>query len=264
MIWNPFKKKSWTDLGNDIQHTVVDPVVDAGQKAVDTVTKTTNDVAKTLNKTADQIKAESDKAVNDMNKIVLTASKQTAQGINDAVKGTKWATKEFTGGLNVAGKYCDQGLVKVEQGLVEIGKYLNEYACNIAVGGILTGAFTATLNNPETEAETTAMFAPVSTATAVAMAQGAVKETAIRAVCATASASFVEILWAVPEIKNAIGAKNKDALIGACSFVMQSAIVESPWAWLTPQTASICFAGIVAFIIGDLACDGTLPGGYKV
>lgn len=35
---------------------------------------------------------------------------------------------------------------------------------------------------------------------------------------------------------------------------------DSPYAFLTPQTASLAVAGIVSFIVSSLICDGTLPG----
>jgi hypothetical protein len=37
-------------------------------------------------------------------------------------------------------------------------------------------------------------------------------------------------------------------------------VQSSPWALLSPQTASVAVAGLVGYVVSSLVCDGTLPG----
>lgn len=274
MGWNPFKKSSWKKAGDAIVDTAKkagDAVVDTANKVVDTVVDTANTVAKTsqdvvndaakaLNKTADQVNKEVNNTINTINKTVLKpAEKATADSLNEAAKAAKIAGNEFNAGMNIAGDALQTAGKETLEGLVAAGKYLEQYACNIAIGGALTGAFAATLNNPATEAETTAMFAPLSTATIAAMATGAASEVAVRTACSACSEFMVDIVWNIPDVKNTVGSKNKDTLVAVIATLMQLTVTKSPYAMISPQTASITVAGIVSFVVASLVCDGKLP-----
>ena len=179
--------------------------------------------------------------------------------LGDAAAAVNLAVDEFEAGCVVAAVAIEAGAVKVEQGLVEIGEYLESHACNIALGGLITGAFAGMLNNPATEAETTAMFAPLSAATAATMVASAVEEVAYRAVSATIASAMVEVVWVIPEVRKGVG-KSKDTLVASVAFLIQCMVQTTPWALLSPQTASVAVAGLVGYVVSSLVCDGTLPG----
>lgn len=274
MGWNPFKKKSWTDLGKKIVDTgkdagnaIVDTANDVAKVVTDTantVAKTTvdvaNDCAKTLNKTAQQVEAEANKAIKTINNQVLQPAEQaTVDAYNDAAKTANYASDEFVAGLKTAGSAIETGAVVVGESLVEAGEYIAEHACTIGVSSAITGAFAATLNNPATEGETCAMFAPMCSATAVAMAQGALTRAVIMTQCNACSSFLVDMIWHIPDVRKGVGDKHKDDLIAAITFVMSQAVIKTPYAWLSPQTASLMLSGIVGYIASNLICTGKLP-----
>ena len=239
-------------------------VIDATNAVIAEATTITNDAIKQtstiLNETADEIVNGTNADIETLNETVLEPVHQASvDALNNAAEAAKIAGDDFNAGLKVAAQAIEKGAVQVEEGLVAIGEYLSSHACSMALGAALTGAFAATLNNPETEAETTAMFAPMSVAVAQKMIVGAAEDVACAAVCRTVAASMVEIVWVIPEVKKGVGG-HKDDLIGAVAFTMSMVIDDSPYAFLSPQTASLAVAGIVSFIVSSLVCDGTLPG----
>lgn len=270
MGFNPFKKSSWkkvgksiTDGAKDVGNAVVDAAKDVGKAftdATDTVEDVVNDCAKTLNKTADQIAKESTKAINDINKTVLKPAEQAAvDTYNDAAKKANYASDEFVAGLKTAGSAVEDGAVMVGESLVEVGEYLAENACLIGVSSAITGAFAASLNNPATEGETCAMFAPMCAATATAMAKGALERTVVMSSCNACASFLVDMIWNIPDVRKGVGEKHKDDLIAAITFVMSQAVIKTPYAWLSPQTASLMLSGIVGYIASNLICTGKLP-----
>jgi len=266
--------KAFKDAGNAIVDTgkkAADTVVDTAnqvaketEKAANTVAKTTvdvvNDAGKALNKTAAQIEAEANKAIKDINKQVLQPATQAAvDSYNDAAKAANYASDEFTAGLKTAGSAIEDGAVMVGDSLVYLGEYIAEHACLIGVSAAITGSFAASLNNPATEGETCAMFAPMCSATAVAMAQGALTRAVVMTQCNACSAFLVDMIWNIPDVKKGVGEKHKEDLVAAITFVMSQAVIKTPYAWLSPQTASIMLSGIVGYIVSELVCTGKLP-----
>ena len=248
----------------DAANKAAQDVIDATNAVIAEATTITNDAIKQtstiLNQTADEIVDGTNAAIATLNNTVLEPVQQASvDALNDAAEAAKIASDEFAAGAKVAAAAIEDSALQVEEGLVAIGEYLSSHACSMALGAALTGAFAATLNNPETEAETTAMFAPMSVAVAQKMIVGAAEDVACAAACRTVAASMVEIVWVIPEVKKGVGG-HKDDLIGAVAFTMSMVIDDSPYAFLSPQTASLAVAGIVSFIVSSLVCDGTLPG----
>jgi len=277
MGWNPFKKKSWTDVGNtivsgttDVGNTVADTATDVANTVADgtvdaanTVAQGTVDAANTVADTATDAynataKATTD-AINTINSQVLRpATQSTVDSWNKAAQGAQIGCDEFTAGCVTAGLAFEAGAEAVGKDLVAMGEYLAENICTITVSAAISGAFAATLNNPATEEETTAMFAPLCAETAAAAAAGAVDQAVIATECHAVCAYFVEILWAIPDVREGVGG-NKDALIGALAALLGLAISEAPWAYVSPQTASLVVAGLVGYVTASLCCTGKLP-----
>jgi hypothetical protein len=103
------------------------------------------------------------------------------------------------------------------------------------------------------------MFTPLSAATAATMVASAVEEIAYRAVSATIASAMVEVVWVIPEVRKGVG-KSKDTLVASVAFLVQCMVQTTPWALLSPQTASVAVAGLVGYVVSSLVCDGTLPG----
>ena len=256
MGWNPFKKSSWKQVGN----TVTKISTDVGN----TVAKGTTDAASTVEKGVEDAynttaKATED-AINAINATVVSpATESTIQSWNKAAEGAGISSSEFTAGCTTAGKALEAGGRAVGDDLVAMGEYVAANICTITLSAAISGAFAATLNNPGTEEETTAMFAPLCTETASMAAAGAVDAAVIATECNAVCAYFVEILWAIPDVRKGVG-NNKAALIGALAALLGMAISEAPWAYVSPQTASLVVAGLVGYVVASLCCTGELPG----
>ena len=266
MGWNPFKKSSWQKVGDtvtkttstvtkqvektatDVGNTVAQGTVDAANTVADGVTDAANATAK-----------ECTDAINTINSQVLRpATQSTVDSWNKAAQGAQIGCDEFTAGCVTAGLAFEAGAEAVGKDLVAMGEYLAENICTITVSAAISGAFAATLNNPATEEETTAMFAPLCAETAAAAAAGAVDQAVIATECNAVCAYFVEILWAIPDVREGVGG-NKAALIGALAALLAMAISEAPWAYVSPQTASLVVAGLVGYVTASLCCTGKLP-----
>jgi len=233
---------------------------DAAQAATDITNAAVASAAGVLDMSVDAVNAGIDGCIQDINETVLEpVAKASVDALGDAAAACSLAVDEFEAGCIVAAVAIEAGAVQVEEGLVAIGEYLESHACNIALGGLITGAFAGMLNNPATEAETNAMFAPLSAATAATMVASAVEEVAYRAVSATIASAMVEVVWVIPEVRKGVG-KSKDTLVASVAFLIQCMVQSSPWALLSPQTASVAVAGLVGYVVSSLVCDGTLPG----
>jgi len=233
---------------------------DAAQAATDITNAAIASAAAVLDMSVDAVTDGVNEAIKDINETVLEPVAQASvDALGAAAAAANLAVDEFEAGCVVAAVAIEAGAVQVEEGLVAIGEYLESHACNIALGGLITGAFAGMLNNPATEAETTAMFAPLSAATAATMVASAVEEVAYRAVSATIASAMVEVVWVIPEVRKGVG-KSKDALVASVAFLVQCMVQSAPWALLSPQTASVAVAGLVGYVVSSLVCDGTLPG----
>ena len=277
MGWNPFKKSSWQKVGDtvakttstvtntvektatDVGNTVADTATDVGNTVAQGTVDAANTVAKTATDAANATAKATTDAINTINNQVLRpATQSTVDSWNKAAQGAQIGCDEFTAGCVTAGLAFEAGADAVGKDLVAMGEYLAENICTITVSAAISGAFAATLNNPATEEETTAMFAPLCAETAAAAATGAVDQAVIATECNAVCAYFVEILWAIPDVREGVGG-NKDALIGALAALLAMAISEAPWAYVSPQTASLVVAGLVGYVTASLCCTGKLP-----
>jgi len=277
MGWNPFKKSSWQKVGDtvakttstvtntvektatDVGNTVADTATDVGNTVAQGTVDAANTVADTATDAANATAKATTDAINTINNQVLRpATQSTVDSWNKAAQGAQIGCDEFTAGCVTAGLAFEAGADAVGKDLVAMGEYLAENICTITVSAAISGAFAATLNNPATEEETTAMFAPLCAETAAAAAAGAVDQAVIATECNAVCAYFVEILWAIPDVREGVGG-NKDALIGALAALLAMAISEAPWAYVSPQTASLVVAGLVGYVTASLCCTGKLP-----
>jgi hypothetical protein len=267
MGWNPFKKSSWQKVGDTVTKTTSTVTKQVEKTATDvgnTVAQGTETAVSTVSKAATDAYNTTAKATQDAiatinNTVVSPATESTIQSWNTAAQGAAIGCSEFTAGCTTAGAALEAGGKAVGDDLVAMGEYVAANICTITLSAAISGAFAATLNNPGTEEETTAMFAPLCAETASMAAAGAVDAAVIATECQAVCAYFVEVLWAIPDVRKGVGG-NKDVLISSLAALLGMAISEAPWAYVSPQTASLVVAGLVGYTTASLCCTGHLPG----
>ena len=303
MGWNPFKKSSWTQAGNAINDTIVAPVVDTGKAAADAAVKAADDAKRLAETTAAATKKAADDAAAATAKAVKDAADATAKAAVDAAaKTAKVATDtvntinktvvstagkakvEVTKSAMVTAKVVTAAMNDVEAGsklavksleqgayvVVEAGELIAEWVeanyCQIGVSVALGTIFAALLYRPEPSsvATTTAATAPLS---ATAILYLAAKETvgavALGTACDLTAGAFVELIWIAPDVRKAIGSKNKQLLTDGIAFTLCKSIDVAAGAMVVPQSCAAVVAGIVTTLVAQLACEKTLPSGAR-
>ena len=303
MGWNPFKKSSWTQAGNAINDTIVAPVVDTGKAAADAAVKAADDAKRLTETTAAATKKAADDAAAATAKAVKDAADATAKAAVDAAaKTAKVATDtvntinktvvstvgkakvEVTKSAMVTAKVATAAMNDIEAGsklavkgleqgayvVVEAGELIAEWAeanyCQIGVSVALGTIFAALLYRPEPSsvATTTAATAPLS---ATAILYLAAKETvgavALGTACDLTAGAFVELIWIAPDVRKAIGSKNKQLLTDGIAFTLCKSIDVAAGAMVVPQSCAAVVAGIVTTLVAQLACEKTLPSGAR-
>lgn len=256
--------KAITGAAGDAEKTISSVANDVK----DTTTNIANDVVNTAeniaNDVADEVVKETTEAINRVNQYVLEPAKASlASAIVEASKASNIYSKELEAGAKIAARLTTESSEKVLTGLVEIGEYIEEHACNIGLSAALTGAFEATLLDPVSQPETTAIFAPLCSATLIAMGTGACKSVAINSAAMTLGAVLVIPLFEIPPVKKALGNDGKDTLINAIAFCICEAVKKETKLFTVPQTTAMVVAGLVSDVVADLVCSGTLPGGFQ-
>lgn len=303
MGWNPFKKSSWTQAGNAINNTIVAPVVDTGKAAADAAAKAADDAkrlaettAAATKKAADDAAAATAKAVKDAAdataKAAVDAAAKTAKVATDTVntinktvvstagkakvevtKSAMVTAKVVTAAMNdveAGSKLAVKGLEQGAYAVVEAGELIAEWAeanyCQIGVSVALGTIFAALLYRPDPSsvATTTAATAPLS---ATAILYLAAKETvgavALGTACDLTAGAFVELIWIAPDVRKAIGSKNKQLLTDGIAFTLCKSIDVAAGAMVVPQSCAAVVAGIVTTLVAQLACEKTLPSGAR-
>lgn len=275
---NPFKKSTWKKIGKDINKAVVQPVAKAVTDTVNTVTKETtkavNIAGKTIVDTAGKVTAEGEKFAKDAaNTIAKETVSAAVQAYTDTTKAALVTAKvadqavgEIEAGAKMTGKILEQGVYEV----AEVGELIAEWVeanyCQIGVSLALGTIFAGLLYRPEpsSQATTTAATAPLTT---TAIAYMAAKETvgkvAVGTACGLVAQAFVELIWISPDIKKAIGSKNKQILTDAIAFTLAKSFDAAAGAMIVPQSCAAVVAGVVTTLVAQLACEQTLPSGAR-
>jgi hypothetical protein len=176
------------------------------------------------------------------------------------------AMDDIEAGAKLAAKGLEEGAYKVAEGGELISEWVEANYCQIGVNLALGTLFGALLYRPEpsSQATTTAATAPL---TATAIAYLAAKETvgavALGTACDLTASAFVELIWMSPDVKKAIGSKNKSLLTAAIAFTLAKSIDKAAGAMVIPQSCAAVVAGIVTTLTAQLACERTLPNGAR-
>ena len=288
MGFNPFSKKSWDKAVNDTKKAVVDPVVDAGKQAADAAAKVAADAQRLAEQQAAEAKKVADAAdkattdaaiktakvatdtVNTINKTVVSTAGQAKVAATKsamvAAKVADAALNDIEAGSKLAVKGLEQGAYAVQDAGELIAEWAEANYCQIGVSTALGTIFAALLYRPEPSsvATTTAATAPLSsTAIAYLAAKETVGAVALGTACDLTAASFVELIWVAPDVRKAIGSKNKKLLTDGIAFTLCKSIDAAAGAMIVPQACAAVVAGVVTTLVAQLACERTLPNGAR-
>lgn len=274
---NPFKKSTWKKLGKEITkaaNTVASTVTQAANIVAKETTKAVNVAGKTIVDTTGKVTAEGEKFAKDTaNTIAKETTSVAVQAYTDTTRTALQTAKvadqavgEIEAGAKLTGKVLEQGVYEVAEGGELIAEWMEENYCQIGVSVALGTVFAALLYRPEpsSQATTTAATAPLS---ATAIAYLAAKETvgavAIGTACDLTAKAFVDLIWMAPDVKKAIGSKNKQILTDAIAFTLAKSIDKAAGAMIVPQSCAAVVAGVVTTLVAQIACEGTLPNGAR-
>jgi hypothetical protein len=275
MGFNPFKKKSWKKVGNDINKAVVQPVANtvvkettkivnvAGKQIVDTAGNLTSDATNLANSTVNTIKNTAVSTAGQAKTIATRNAMATAKvadaALNDIEAGSKLAVKAMEQGAR-------QGVYAVAQGGELIAEWVEANYCQIGVSIALGTVFAALLYRPEpsSQATTVAATAPLSsTAILYLAAKETVGAVALGTACDLTAKAFVELIWMAPDVRKAIGNANRQILTDAIAFTLAKSIDAAAGAMIVPQSCAAVVAGVVTTLVAQLACERTLPNGAR-
>lgn len=240
---------------------------DAIVKTTNTVIKETTNVVNTAVKSTEQVAKDT---VNSVKSIavgpVYQAYVDTTKNAMKSAKIAEAAMDDIEAGAKLAAKGLEQGAYKVAEGGELIAEWVEANYCQIGVSVALGTVFAALLYRPEpaSQATTATATAPLS---ATAIAYLAAKETvgavAIGTACDLTASAFVELIWIAPDVRKAIGSKNKDILTDAIAFTLAKSIDAAAGAMVIPQSCAAVVAGVVTTLTAQLACERTLPNGAR-
>ena len=245
-ISNPIKEieKGVNNVGNTIVNTT------------NTVVKSTEQVAKDTVNTVKSI------SVGPVYQAYVDTTKNAMKSAN--IAGA--AMDDIEAGAKLAAKGLEQGAYVVAEGGELIAEWVEANYCQIGVSIALGTIFAGLLYRPEpaSQATTTAATAPL---TATAIAYLAAKETvgavALGTACDLTASAFVELIWMSPDVKKAIGSKNKPLLTAGIAFTLAKSIDAAAGAMVIPQSCAAVVAGVVTTLTSQLACERTLPNGAR-
>lgn len=245
----------------------IDKVVD---KVVDTTNNVTNTVVDTTNKTVKDTEKLAKDTVNTVKNFAVGPAYQTmVDSTKNAMKSANVVTEamdDIEAGSKLAVKGLEQGVYVVAEGGELIGEWIEANYCQIGVSIALGTIFAGLLYRPEpaSQATTVAATAPL---TATAIAYLAAKETvgavALGVACDLTAGAFVELIWMSPDVKKAIGSKNKPLLTAGIAFTLSKSIDAAAGAMVIPQSCAAVVAGVVTTLTAQLACERTLPNGAR-
>ena len=284
--------KSFTKGVSKAAKSTVNTVSDTANDAAAATKKAADDAAAATKKAADDAAAATAKAAKDAAKATADAAAKTARAATDTVNTINkttvsaanqvkvTATKGAMATANVAAaamndieagsKLALQSMEQVGEYTIEAGELIAEWAeanyCQIGVSLALGTIFAALLYRPEpaSQATTTAATAPLSsTAIMYLAAKETVGAVALGTACDLTAQAFVELIWISPDVRKAIGNKNKQILTDAIAFTLAKSIDKAAGAMIIPQSCAAVVAGIVTTLVAQLACEQTLPSGAR-
>jgi hypothetical protein len=227
---------------------------DAATKAVNTAKNTVNTIK--IVPLGPVYRGYADKTKTAMRQLSVTGQLPTCGALLDGLEA----------GAVLAAKRLEEGAYVVAEGGVLIAQWVQANYCEIGISLALGIIFGALLYRPEpaSQATTTAATAPLtSTAILWLTAKDLVAATALGIACDLVAEAFVGLIWMSPDVRNAIGAANKDLLIDGIAFTLFKSIDVAAGSMIVPQSCAAVVAGVVITLTAQLACQRTLPSGAR-
>ncbi len=253
MGWNPFKKKSWTDVGKAIEDTATD----AGNVIVDTATDVGNTVADTATSAANTTSDFVTGLVNDTSKAVKhTADTCAAQATEYSKQGFDVASDEWKKGTQEACNAVSHGVEAVEWAATEAWDWVDANACYIGLNlALTTGCVTYFTPKPNPADPGTVTSTAVSTTYLGYIAtQGA------NAGMATAVGGLItESVWLIPGVKGNCNKKTLNNVIVNVIATCNPAMLSVSLA--TPAGVGIFVGSVISPIVAQLVCEKIAPKG---
>lgn len=254
MIWNPFKKKSWDDLG----HTITD----AGNKVIGDVSKGVTDLYKDASKAATDAYNYSVSLANDTAAVTVSVTNTVAKTTEDAAKqGINVASDEWKQGCSYANTYYHQGAEAITKAAEDAYAWLDANACRIGLTSALTlGVVTYFTPKPEPEDPGTINSTAASATWTAAKLAGKMGTAAEKMVLSCAIAYIInEGFFMIPGVK---GQVNKDLCFNVLSNCIYSTI-DNAVLWATPAGVGIAVGSALAPVLATLICEGVVPKGMS-
>lgn len=207
------------------------------------------------------------------NMTVSAAGQAKVLAIRDAMataKVTPAALDDLEAGSKLAVWGLEKGVEAVKDEGVLIAKWAEENYCQIGVSIDLGTIFAALLYAPDPEsiASETTLTAPLSAEAALYLslkegAESTLEDAGLRSACDVTAESFVDLIWAAPDVSKAIGSKNKEILTTAIAFTLENSVEVSAGAMVFPPSCAALVAGIVTTLVAQLACEHSVPKGAR-
>ena len=264
MGWNPFKKKSWTDLGNtivkpveDVGNKIVDGTVDAANQVADTVTDAANQVADTVTDVANETANFVNDLVNDTSKAVqYTADTCAAQASEYAKQGFDVASDEWKSGSKAACDAVSHGVEVVEHAATEAWEWIDANACYVGLNlALTTGCVMYFTPKPDpAEPGTVTSTAISSTYLGYLVSKGT------NAAMATAVGHLItESIWLIPGVKGNCDKQTLNNVIVNVIATCNPAVLSVSLA--TPAGVGIFVGSVISPIVAQLVCEKIAPKG---
>ena len=261
MGWNPFKKSSWTQVGNAIVDTgnkAGAAIVDTGNKAGAAIVDASNTVA---NGATDAYNATKDFAVslaNDTAKAVEHTTSVVAKSTEEYAKqGFDVTSDAWKEGSSQVIQYTKEGVVYVEFAATEAYKWADANACYLGLNLALTSGcvmYFTPKPAPGDPGTVTSTAISASYLTSMAVAQGS------NIAMATAVGELItQGFMLIPGVKGNVDEKMLNRVIvnaiATCNPYMLSVSLA------TPAGVGIFIGSVISPIVAQLICDKTVPKG---
>jgi hypothetical protein len=261
MGWNPFKKSSWTKLGKDINKTVIQPVVDTGNKVIGVVTNTATDLYKDASKAATDAYNYSVSLANNTAAVTASVANTVAKNTEEAAKqGINVADEGWKQGSKFAVDTYKDGAEAVQKAAEDAYKWLDANACYLGLNAALTtGVVIYFTPKPDPADPGTETSVATSTAWTTAKLAGKLGTTAEKMALACVMAKIInEGFFMIPGVKGQVNKTMSYNVLSNCIY----STIDNAVLWGTPAGVGIAVGSALSPVIATLICEGVAPKGF--
>jgi hypothetical protein len=183
---------------------------------------------------------------------------------NNAMQQANAAPAALAGieaGARMAAEGFMVGVLAVEQAGVWLEEWASAMECELAMNALLAALFAVNILDPLPVgvAVTTLYLQGVSIA--YIAAPSATERAVLGGACDLAAQYFLEMIWTLTTVQNAIGMNNQEALQDAISMSVCKTLKKAPEAFTVPFSGAAIVAGVTVNLATELACRKRVPKG---